>query len=76
MLEEQLATAVGLGGRDRKAADHVERTRSRVGKAIRNALKSIREHDRSLGHHLATSIQTGYFCVYRPGPDASLAWRL
>src|SRR4029077_12587847 len=32
MLEEQLARAVGLGGRDRKAADHAERTRTRVGK--------------------------------------------
>ena len=45
-LEEQLATAVGLGGRDRKAADHAERTRSRVGRAIRNSLRSIRENVR------------------------------
>ena len=76
MLEEQLATAVGLGGRDRKAADHAERTRSRVGRAIRNSLKSIRESDPPLGHHLATCIRTGYLCEYRPGPEVSLAWRL
>jgi tetratricopeptide (TPR) repeat protein len=76
MLEDQLATAVGLGGRDRKAADHAERTRSRVGRAIRNSLKSIRENDPSLGHHLETCIHTGYLCAYRPGPEASLAWRL
>jgi tetratricopeptide (TPR) repeat protein len=76
MLEEQLATAMGLGGRDRKAADHAERTRSRVGRAIRSSLKSIRENDPSLGHHLETCIQTGYLCAYRPGPEASLAWRL
>jgi len=76
MLEEQLARAVGLGGRDRKAADHAERTRTRVGKAIRNSLKSICENDSSLGHHLETCIRTGYLCAYRPGPEASLAWRL
>jgi tetratricopeptide (TPR) repeat protein len=76
MLEEQLATAVGLGGRDRKAADHAERTRSRVGRAIRSSLKSIRDNDPSLGHHLETCIRTGYLCTYRPGPEASLAWRL
>jgi len=76
MLEEQLAAAVGLGGRDRKAADHAERTRSRVGRAIRSSLKSIRDNDPSLGHHLETCIRTGYLCTYRPGPEASLAWRL
>jgi tetratricopeptide (TPR) repeat protein len=76
MLEEQLATAVGLGGRDRKAADHAERTRSRVGRAIRTSLKSIRENDPSLGHHLESCIRTGYLCAYHPGPEVSLAWRL
>lgn len=76
MLEEQLAAAVGLGGRDRKAADHAERTRSRVGRAIRGSLKSIRENDASLGHHLTTCIRTGYFCAYHPDPDVSLVWRL
>jgi tetratricopeptide (TPR) repeat protein len=76
MLEEQLAAAVGLGGRDRKAADHAERTRSRVGRAIRNSLRSIRENDPSLGHHLETCIHTGYLCTYRPGPEVSPAWRV
>ena len=68
MLEEQLVSAMGLGGRDRKAADHSERARDRIRKSIQKSLTSIRENDPSLGHHLTTCIRTGYICAYVPDP--------
>jgi hypothetical protein len=68
MLDEQLASAMGLGGRDRKAADHSERARDRIRKSIHKSLASIRENDPSLGHHLTTCIRTGYLCSYYPNP--------
>jgi tetratricopeptide (TPR) repeat protein len=70
MLEEQLASAMGLGGRDRKAADHSERARDRIRKSIHSSLASIRKNDPSLGHHLTTCIRTGYLCSYYPDPAA------
>jgi len=76
MVDDQLSEAVGLGGRDRKAADSAERSRSRVARAIRGSLNSIRANDASLGHHLSTCIRTGYVCAYHPDPDGRLTWRL
>jgi hypothetical protein len=70
MLEEQLASAIGLGGRDRKAADHSERARDRIRKSIHSSLATIRQNDPSLGHHLTTCIRTGYLCSYYPDPAA------
>jgi len=68
MIEDQLASAFGLGGRDRKAAAHSERARDRVRKSIHKSLTSICEHDPSLGKHLTTCIRTGYVCAYSPDP--------
>jgi tetratricopeptide (TPR) repeat protein len=76
ILNEYLSAAMGLGGRDRKATDHSERTRNRVGKAIHSSLLSIRENDASLGHHLATCIRTGYLCAYSPDPEGPFSWEL
>jgi tetratricopeptide (TPR) repeat protein len=65
-IEDQVSAAVGLGGRDRKNASPAERARVAVTKAIKTAVGRIRIADPELGRHLALSIQTGYFCVYRP----------
>jgi pimeloyl-ACP methyl ester carboxylesterase len=75
-LGDQLVAAVGLGGRLRKAASHSERARLMVTKAIKAAIAKIRGRDVALGHHLATSIKTGNFCIYDPGPDRLTAWQL
>jgi DNA-binding response OmpR family regulator len=75
-LTDELAAAVGLGGRDRCVASSAQRARLMVTKAIRAALHKIRDHHSALGHHLATSITTGTFCTYTPDPHAPLAWRL
>jgi hypothetical protein len=43
-LVRELASAVGLGGRDRRAASDSERARSGVTRAVRKAIARIGEH--------------------------------
>jgi Domain of unknown function (DUF4118) len=75
-IAEQLSAAVGLGGRDRKATSQAERARTAVTKRIRGSIKKIGNATPSLGHHLAASIKTGYFCSYSPAPDCAVKWKL
>ena len=75
-LTEQLAQAVGLGGRDRKVATDAERARVSVTKAIKAAIRRISAHDSDLGGHLANSVKTGTFVAYVPDPAVSISWRL
>ncbi|MCW3022953.1 MAG: hypothetical protein JWR30_2275, partial [Conexibacter sp.] len=72
----ELARAVGLGGRDRKAGSAAERARVNVTRAIRAAVRAIAEHDPRLGHHLERSVRTGVFCAYQPGPPGPDGWRI
>ncbi|HEY6761112.1 MAG TPA: AAA family ATPase, partial [Baekduia sp.] len=72
----ELARAVGLGGRDRRAGNAAERARVNVTRAIRGAVRAIAEHDARLGHHLERSVRTGVFCVYDPGPPGPDVWRV
>jgi hypothetical protein len=73
-LTQQLAAAVGLGGRDRPAVARAERARMSVSKAIRTAIRRIGEHDPELGEHLAKAVRTGTFCAYAPDPRATIRW--
>ncbi len=75
-LARELAGAVGLGGRDRKASSDTERARVNVTRAIRTALKRIGEHDAALGRGLGTAVRTGTFCVYDPPVGDEPAWDL
>jgi hypothetical protein len=75
-LRDQITGAVGLGGRNRKAASHAERARLMVTKAIKAALAKIRAGDASLGRYLGASIRTGHSCAYDPGPLPSVSWQL
>jgi class 3 adenylate cyclase/tetratricopeptide (TPR) repeat protein len=75
-IVRELASALGLGGRDRRAASPSERARVSVTRAIRAALARIREHSATLGEHLDRSVHTGTFCSYSPDPRAPLDWRL
>jgi len=75
-LTEQLAAAVGLGGRDRKAASAAERARLTVTKRIKDAVARIRESHLALGDHLAARIKTGYLCVYKPDAALPVSWEL
>jgi hypothetical protein len=74
-IADHLASAVGLGGRDRKTSSDAERARSAVTKCIKKAVREIGEAIPSLGYHLAARIKTGYFCSYNPHPDRPVAWK-
>jgi tetratricopeptide (TPR) repeat protein len=73
-LVRELARAVGLSGRDRRAASGSERARSAVTRAVRQAIARIGEHHSQLGEHLNCAIRTGTYCAYAPDPGAPAAW--
>ena len=75
-ITNQLASAVGLGGRDRPAASDAERARLAVTKRIKAALAKIRDAHPSLAQHLTAAITTGYFCSYAPKADSPTSWSL
>ncbi|MDX6701111.1 MAG: hypothetical protein QOF26_1337, partial [Baekduia sp.] len=75
-IGQELARAVGLGGRDRRASSAAERARVNVTRAIRGAVRAIAEHDARLGHHLERSVRTGIFCAYQPGPAGPDSWHI
>lgn len=74
-LVRELARAVGLGGRDRRASSASERARSAVTRAVRLALARIRQHDPQLGEHFDRAIRTGTYCAYLPDPRATPRWK-
>jgi tetratricopeptide (TPR) repeat protein len=73
-LARELARAVGLGGRDRKAASHAERARLNVTRAIRASLRTLARVHPSLGQHLSLTIRTGRYCSYTPDPRVPITW--
>ncbi len=73
-ITRHLASAIGLGGRDRPTSSAAERARCAVTKRLKQAIQKIAEANPSLGHHLAARIKTGYFCSYAPHPDRPVAW--
>ncbi len=70
-LLRELAGAVGLGGRDRRAASASERARAGVTRAVRQAITRIADHHAQLGEHLNHAIRTGTYCAYLPDPRAA-----
>ena len=75
-LARELAGAMGLARRDRKAASASEQARINVTKAIRSALSRIRKNGPALGLHLDRTIRTGTFCSYVPDPRFPIPWQL
>src|SRR5579862_3235081 len=73
-LTKELSRAVGLGGRNRRAASASERARQSVTKTIKAVLDRIAQSDGALGDVLLGSIKTGTFCSYSPGPEVAIAW--
>jgi tetratricopeptide (TPR) repeat protein len=73
-LVAELARAVGLGGRDRRAASGAERARLNVTRAIRSAMANLARADPALGEHLSRTVRTGRYCSYTPDPRAPIAW--
>jgi len=75
-LEDELARAVGLGGRDRTSGAAAERARIAVAKRIRAAVERIGEQSPELQRYFEATIRTGIFCVYRPDPGRPVRWKL
>jgi tetratricopeptide (TPR) repeat protein len=75
-LAHELKGAVGLAGRDRRAASASERARIAVTHAIRLAIDKISENDPVLGRLLAAAIKTGIACSYVSDGSLPIAWRL
>ena len=76
LVIRELTRAVGLGGRDRRAASASERARASVTRAVRQAILRIREHHPTLGTHLDRAIRTGTYCAYLPDSPASVEWKI
>jgi hypothetical protein len=74
-LVAELARAVGLGGRDRRAASHAEWARLNATRAIRGAVANLARANPSLGRHLAATVRTGRCCSYLPDPRAPITWQ-
>lgn len=70
----ELARAVGLGGRDRRAGSASERARVSVTRAIRQAIARISDQHPRLGEHLDHAIHTGTYCAYQPDPRTPTRW--
>ncbi|MEZ5294881.1 MAG: hypothetical protein R2697_00985 [Ilumatobacteraceae bacterium] len=66
LLVDELTSALGLGGQARRTGSDVERARSAVTQRIRATIRRIDGLHPKLGAHLAASVDTGTFCVYRP----------
>lgn len=73
-LTRELAGALGLGGRDRRAASSSERARTSVTKALRRAVERLGDELPELGAHLTLAVHTGTFCSYAPDAKAPVAW--
>ncbi len=70
----ELATATGLGGRDRRLGAETERARKTVSARVRDSLNRLERLHPVLAAHLRTSIRMGTACAYHP-PDP-VPWRL
>jgi predicted ATPase len=74
-FQRELARALGLGGRDRRAGSVAERARINVTRAIRSAIQRVSEYHAALGKILNESVRTGSFCRYAPNPKVPINWR-
>jgi tetratricopeptide (TPR) repeat protein len=74
VLTGELSRAVGLGGRNRRAASASERARQSIGKTIKAVLERIAQSDGALADILSRCIKTGTYCFYQPDSEFPIAW--
>jgi predicted ATPase len=75
-ITHELSSALGLGGRPRRAGSIAERARLNVTRSVRSAILRISSADANLGIHLQATIHTGTVCVYTPDPRTPLLWHV
>jgi tetratricopeptide (TPR) repeat protein len=73
-LVTELSRAVGLGGRDRRAASAAERARLNVTRALRAAIARVAEVQPVAGASLDRAVRTGLYCAYEPSPEDEVVW--
>jgi uncharacterized membrane protein/CheY-like chemotaxis protein len=73
-LTSELSRAVGLGGRNRRAASASERARQSISKTIKSVVERIAQSDVRLGDIFSRCVKTGNFCSYQPDPALPIAW--
>lgn len=76
VIARELAAAVGLGGRSRKAGSSIERARQSVTKALRAAIRRVADLDRELGTYLEVTVRTGTACRFEPDLREPVEWRV
>ena len=74
-IARELASAIGLGQRDRRAGSDIERARVSATNAIRSVVRKVSPQHPSLAKYLTTTIRTGSFCSYLPDPRFPGSWR-
>jgi hypothetical protein len=70
-LAEELARAVGMGGRDRRAGSLTERARINVQRRLKEVITRTARTAPMLARRLESSINTGTYCSYRPPSTTS-----
>jgi hypothetical protein len=70
-LTNELASAVGLGGRSREKSD-IEKVRKSVSMAVSRDIERIGDWHAMLGRHLTASIHSGL--TFRYAPEAEIEW--
>jgi hypothetical protein len=73
-LTAELARAVGLGGRSRRAGSASERARVNVTKVLGRVIDKIAAGNAALGQHLSATVRRGLYCSYAPDPRVALHW--
>lgn len=73
-LVAELASAIGLGGRDRTVGGTSERARTSVARSVRYALQQLKSAQPDLAKHLQSAISTGTYCSYQPDPLTPITW--
>jgi predicted ATPase len=74
-LTHELARALDIRGRARRAGSISERARLNVRRAIKAALQKTSERHATMGALLEQTIRTGTFCSYVPNPLSPVAWQ-
>lgn len=74
-LTQELSQAVGLRGKDRRAAAPADRARVNVQRSIKAALEKLSTSHPALGRSLASTINTGTYCSYTPDVRILSSWQ-
>ena len=75
-IADHLSGALGLGGRDRRAASNTERARVNVTKRIKAAIERISSQAPNLGRHLEATIRTGTYLSYASRSEPTIDWKI